>query len=143
MITQGAQVTARCEDCGGVLIRDTGQYIDHGQLWWSTEGACESCPNRWCEQDTGGATPEEIRNALLAEHGPARLRIADNELHRLPVLRALREVLHLSLHQARATACTLRETGLVGTLVEMEFVAAGLHRRSVATSIETCGTQPD
>lgn len=124
-----------------MLIRDTGQYIDHGQLWWSTEGACEACPNRWCEQDTGGAKPEEIRNALLAEHGPAQLRLAEGESNLVPVLRALREVLHLPLHQARATATMLKEAGLVGTLVEMEFIAAGLGRRSVVATIERCGTR--
>ncbi|MFI5633332.1 hypothetical protein ACIA8E_28885 [Streptomyces sp. NPDC051664] len=124
-----------------MLIADSGQYIDCGQLWWGSEGACETCIDGWCEQDTGGETPEVIRNALLAEHGPARLHLADNESNLVPILRALREVLHLSLRQARATASTLKETGLVGTLVEMDFIAAGLQRRSVATTIETCGTQ--
>jgi hypothetical protein len=137
VITQGVKVAAPCEGCGGVLTRDVGQYIDHEKLWWGTEAACGTCPIGWCEQDTGGATPEEIRNALLAEHGPARLRLADDEPNLVPVLRALREVLHLSLRQARATACTLKETGLVGTLVEIEFIAAGLQRRAVATTIET------
>ncbi|MGW1093994.1 hypothetical protein ACWD4L_49665 [Streptomyces sp. NPDC002596] len=136
MITQGVKVTAQCDACGGVLIRDVGQYIDQGQLWWGTEGACTACPNGWCEQDTDGATPEEIRNALLAEHGPARLRLADDEMSLVPVLRVLREMLHLSLGQARVMASALQETGLVGTLVEMEFIADGLQRRSVATKIE-------
>ncbi|WP_328626063.1 hypothetical protein OHA88_16200 [Streptomyces sp. NBC_00353] len=137
MITQGVKVTARCDDCGGVLILDVGQYIDHGQLWWGTEGACTACPNGWCEQDTGGATPEDIRNALLVEHGPAQLRLADDESSLVPVLRVLREILRLPLSQARVMASALQETGLVGTLVEMELIADGLQRRSVATTIET------
>ncbi|WP_328626315.1 hypothetical protein OHA88_18380 [Streptomyces sp. NBC_00353] len=137
MITQGVKVTARCGDCGGVLILDVGQYIDHGQLWWGTEGACTACPNRWCEQDTGGATPEEIRNALLVQHGPAQLRLADDASSLVPVLRVLREILRLPMDGARVMASALQETGLVGTLVEMEFIADGLQRRSVATTIET------
>jgi hypothetical protein len=40
-------------------------------------------------------------------------------------------------------ASELKETGLVGTLVEMELIAAGLQRRSVATTIETRETQAD
>ncbi|WP_327422562.1 hypothetical protein OG763_21855 [Streptomyces sp. NBC_01230] len=137
MITQGVKVTARCDACGGVLILDVGQYIDHGQLWWGTEGACTACPNGWCEQDTGGATPEEIRNALLVEHGPAQLRLADDASSLVPVLRVLREMLRLPLGQARVMASALQETGLVGTLVEMELIADGLQHRSVATTIET------
>lgn len=143
MIIQGVKVAARCEDCGGVLIRDVGQYLDREQLWWGTEGACETCSNGWCEQDTGGATPERIRQALLAEHGPARLHLADDEPSLIPVLRVLREALHLSLGQACTMASELKETGLVGTLVEMELIAAGLQRRSVATTIETRETQAD
>ncbi len=137
MITQGVTVTTRCDDCGGVLIRDIGQFIDRGQLWWGTEGRCRTCPAAWCEQDSGAATPEEIRQALLAEHGPARLRLAGPESSPVPVLRALREMHGLSLAQARATADELRTTGLTGTLVEMELVAAGLRRRSVAATVES------
>ncbi|WP_030915823.1 hypothetical protein [Streptomyces sp. NRRL B-24720] len=120
-----------------MLILDVGQHIDHGQLWWGTEGSCTACPNGWCEQDTGGATPAEIRNALLAEHGPARLCLADDVSSLVPVLRVLREMLRLSLGQARVMATMLQEAGLAGTLVEMELIADGLQRRSVATTIET------
>ena len=136
MITQGMKITTRCDDCGGVLIRDIGQFIDCGQVWWGTEGRCRTCPNVWCEQDSGRTTPEEIRQALLAEHGPARLRLAGPESSLVPVLHALRETHGLSLAQTRAMADELRTTGLVGTLVEMEHVAAGLRSRSVAATVE-------
>ncbi|MFE9404764.1 hypothetical protein ACFYNY_23850 [Streptomyces sp. NPDC006530] len=130
------RVTTRCDDCGGVLIRDIGQFIDGGQVWWGTEGRCQACPAAWCEQDSGGTTPEEIRQALLAKHGPARLRLAGPESSLVPVLHALRETHGLALAQARAMADELKTTGLVGTLVEMELVAAGLRRRSVAATVE-------
>lgn len=136
LITQGVKVTTRCDDCGGALIRDIGQFIDGGQVWWGTEGRCQACPTAWCEQDSGGTTPEEIRQALLAKHGPARLRLAGPESSLVPVLHALRETHGLSLAQARAMADELKTTGLVGTLVEMELVAAGLRRRSVAATVE-------
>lgn len=137
MITQGVEITSRCQDCGGVLVRDVGQYIDRGQVRWSIEARCEECPNGWCEQGSDEPTPGEIRLALLAVHGPARLRLADEESSRLSVLRGLREVLSLSLDQARAKAAELGRTGLVGTLVEMELLAEALNRRSVATTITT------
>lgn len=53
------------------------------------------------------------------------------------MLHALREIHHFSLGQARAMADELKKTGLIGTLVEMELVAAGLRRRSVAAAVET------
>ncbi|MFH8520682.1 hypothetical protein ACH4CE_37820, partial [Streptomyces gelaticus] len=68
---------------------------------------------------------------------------ADDESSLVPVLRVLREMFRLSLGQARVMASLLQETGLVGTLVEMEFVADGLQRRSVATKIERCETSTD
>lgn len=48
-----------------------------------------------------------------------------------------REMLRLPLGQARVMAGAFQETGLVGTLVEMELIADGLQHRSVATTIET------
>lgn len=137
MIAQGVKVTARCDECGGVLIRDMGQRIDQGQLWWGTDGSCTACPNAWCEQEASGATPEVIRQALLTEHGAARLRLAEHGASLAPVLRVLREVLHLPLGEARAMADTLTRAGLLGTWVEMEILAEALRRRSVTTTVET------
>lgn len=137
MITQGATVTSSCEDCGGVLTSDTGQYIERGRLWWGTEARCASCSNSWCRQDSGVTTPEAVRQALLAEHGPARLRLSGDTPGLLPLMQALRETLRLSLGQARAMAAELKESGLLGTMVEMELLAAGLRSRSVAATVET------
>lgn len=140
MITQGVEIAKRCGLCGGVLIVDTGQFIVGDRLWWGTEGRCESCPEAWCEQDrgdVGDVTPEEIRQALLAEHGSARLRLTEPEASTVPVLRALREVHSLSLGQARAAAEELKTTGLVGTFVEMELIASRLRHHSVGVRVET------
>jgi hypothetical protein len=132
--TQGVRLTSQCDGCGGGLVRDIGQFIDRGRLWWGVEGQCRDCPNAWCETDTGPA-PEEFRQALLTEHGAARLRLADNDTSLVPVLRALREGRHLSLGEARRTAVELVEAGLVGTSVEMTYLAEGLRERSVDVTL--------
>jgi hypothetical protein len=132
--TQGVKVTSPCVTCGGVLVCDVGQFIDRGQLRWSVGGQCQACPNAWCETGAG-PTPEEIRQALLAEHGAARLRLAIKEASRVPVLRALREMSHLSLGEARLMVAELSGVGLVGTSVEMAYLADGLRKRSVATTL--------
>lgn len=135
MITQGARITARCDARGGVLVREVGRFVHRGRLRWGITGECRDRPRAWCEEGTGEVTPEEIRRALLDEHGPARLRLDGPVAGLVPVLRALRETCGLSLARARTRAGELATTGLAGTLVEMEFVAAGLRRRSVAVTV--------
>lgn len=136
MITQGVQLTGRCDACGGTTSCDVGQFFDHGMLCWGTGGRCLDCPNAWCEQDSGSVTPENIRQALLQAHGAARLRLSGGAHDLVPVLRALRNARELSLGEARAQAAELAETGLVGTLVEMEILAVHLRGRAIAVSIE-------
>ncbi|MFE9636401.1 hypothetical protein [Streptomyces sp. NPDC006463] len=136
VITQGVQVTGRCSACGGTTTCDVGQFFDHGMLRWGTEGRCADCPNGWCEEDRGPVTPENIRQALLQVHGPARLRLSGDVPSLVPVLQALRDARELSLGEARAQATELAETGLIGTLVEMEALAVHLRRRAIAVSVE-------
>ncbi|WP_346017268.1 MULTISPECIES: hypothetical protein [unclassified Streptomyces] len=132
--TQGVQVTSACGVCGGVLVRDLGRFIDRGLLRWGAEGRCRGCSDAWCETGTGPA-PWEIRQALLAEHGAVLLRAVAGDAGLVPVLRALRETYHLSPAEARLRAAELSGAGLVGTSVEMAYLAEGLRRRSVATTL--------
>ncbi|MET9398781.1 hypothetical protein [Kitasatospora sp. NPDC002965] len=132
--TQGVKLTSQCDSCGGELVRDVGQFIEQGRLRWGAEGQCQDCPNAWCETDTGSA-PEEIRQALLTKHGAARLRLANQDASLVPVLRALREMQHLSPGEARRMTTDFKEVGLVGTSVEVAYLAQGLHNRSVAVTI--------
>ncbi|MFI6896125.1 hypothetical protein ACIBM4_18645 [Streptomyces sp. NPDC050256] len=78
MITQDVKLKTQCEDCGGLLLLDLGQFV-RNCLWWGTTGSCTACTNGWCEEDTGGTTPARIRDALLAEHGQTRLLLAGDE----------------------------------------------------------------
>jgi hypothetical protein len=89
--------------------------------------------------DTGPA-PEEIRQALLTKHGAARLRLANKEASLVPVLRALREMHQLPLGEARLVAADLKAVGLVGTSVEIAYLAEGLRNRSVAVTITPSST---
>ncbi|MEU6707775.1 hypothetical protein [Streptomyces wuyuanensis] len=139
MITQGTVVTDVCEECGGELRCDVGQFIERGGLWWGTEGWCESCPRGWCDRDTGPVTPDRIRQPLLRAHGPARLRLTDGGARPARVMAALREAADLTLPEARARAAALADGELTGTLVEMEFLALHLRRRAIAATVEPAG----
>lgn len=144
MITQGVQVTGRCRACRGTTTCDVGQFFDRGMLCWGTEGRCVDCSNWWCEQDNGPVTPENVRQALLQAHGAARLRLSGDMPNLVPVLQALRSARELSLGEARAQATQLVETGLIGTLVEMEILAVHLRKRAIQVSVEPAGKpRPD
>ncbi|MGP3913885.1 hypothetical protein [Nonomuraea sp. 10N515B] len=116
------------------------QFIDRGQLCWDVEVACESCGTGWCEQFGSGETPENIRSALLAEHGPSRLCVVGPVPSLVSVLKVLREVWEVSLPRARELADELTDTGFVGTLVEMEFLKIRLRSRGVAAEVRSDGS---
>ncbi|WP_244291097.1 hypothetical protein [Streptomyces subrutilus] len=52
------------------------------------------------------------------------------------MLQALRSAQELSLGEAKAQAAELAETGLIGTLVEMEILAIHLRRRAITVTVE-------
>ncbi|GAA2212961.1 hypothetical protein GCM10009850_084230 [Nonomuraea monospora] len=111
------------------------QFIDRGRLCWDVEAACQSCGVGWCEGFGSDETPEDIRAALLAEHGPSRLHVAGPVPSLVPVLKVLREVWKVSLPRARELAGDLTSTGLAGTLAEMEFLAIQLRSRGVTAEV--------
>lgn len=135
MISQGVTVTDRCDTCGGVRSKEIVQRLDEGAVGWATEARCAGCSDGLREEDTGGATPEEIRRLLLAEHGPARLSLTGAGANLISVTRVLRQAHGLSMGEARDRAAELRTTGLVGTLVEMEWLATALRQRAVEVTV--------
>ncbi|WP_237293240.1 MULTISPECIES: hypothetical protein [Streptomyces] len=85
-------------------------------------------------------TPEHIRQALLREHGPTRLRLSSDLPSLVPVLKALRDAGDgLSLGEARARAAQLVADGLLGTLVEMEVLAGHMRAHSVPVAVGPAG----
>ncbi|MFE9174184.1 hypothetical protein ACFYNZ_32880 [Streptomyces kebangsaanensis] len=81
-------------------------------------------------------TPEYIRQALLQAHGPARLRLTGEAPSLALVRKALRRAQELPMDEARTRAAQLAASGLVGTLVEMEFLAIHLREQAVAVAVE-------
>ncbi|MDH6120258.1 hypothetical protein ABH930_006220 [Kitasatospora sp. GAS204A] len=114
------------------------QFIQSDELWWDSEISCATCGLAGCENAGPGRPPEDVRNALLAAHGAARLRVAGPMPSLLSALKVLREVFGASLREAREQADELRREGLVGTRAEMEFLAVRLRRRGVPVGVEAC-----
>ncbi|MYS36812.1 MULTISPECIES: hypothetical protein [unclassified Streptomyces] len=66
-----------------------------------------------------------MRQALLAEHGAARLRLVGTGGSLVPVLRALRETNGLSLGEAQLAAADLSGEGHVAELTTQRTGQAG------------------
>ncbi|MFI8392639.1 hypothetical protein [Streptomyces sp. NPDC085540] len=112
------------------------QYIDHGELWWDAEFTCDSCGTYLCEHAGPGAAPDDVREALLAAHGPARLRLVEPVSSFVPALKVFREVSAVSLSQARELVEKLSHDGVVGSLSEIELLKTRLRLRGVRVDIE-------
>ncbi|MFI6583195.1 hypothetical protein [Embleya sp. NPDC050493] len=99
MTGQTAKIASLCE-CGSAAVRQVNQFIDNGELWWDTEFSCDGCGTYLCEDSGRGTAPDDVREALLAVHGPARLRLVHPVPSLLPALKVFREVSAVSLSQA-------------------------------------------
>ncbi|MGW2441625.1 hypothetical protein ACWCY1_33600 [Streptomyces goshikiensis] len=135
MTGQTAKIASLCE-CGSAAVRQVNQFINQGELWWDAEFSCDSCGTYLCEHSEQGTAPDDVREALLASHGPARLRLARPAPSLLPALKVFREVSAVSLSQARELAEELSRDGLAGTLPEMSLLKTRLQLRGVPVDID-------
>lgn len=135
MTGQTAKITSRC-DCRSTAVRQVNQFILHDELWWDSEFSCGCCGAYLCEHAGRGPAPDDVREALLAAHGPVRLRLVGPVPSLVPALKVLRELSAASLSRARELAGELSHDGLVGTLSEMEFLKARLQLRGVHVDID-------
>lgn len=119
-----------------MAVRQVNQFVLHDELWWDSELSCGSCGAHLCEHAGRGPAPDDVREALLAAHGPVRLRLVAPVPGLVPVLKVIREVSAVSLSRARELVGELGRDGLVGTLSEMEFLKARLQLRGVHVDID-------
>lgn len=135
MTGQTAKIASLCE-CGSKAARQVSQFILHDELWWDSEFSCGSCGTFLCEHAGPGPAPDDVREALLAAHGPVGLRLVGSVPSLVPALKVFREVAADSLSRARELVGELSHDGLVGTLSEMEFLKARLRARGVPVDVD-------
>jgi hypothetical protein len=82
-----------------------------------------------------GEAPEELRQALLTEHGAATLTVTSEPLGTVNSLKAARGTFDVPLSDLRAVLEQLRSKGLTGTFIEMKFLASGLEAAGMETTI--------
>ncbi|MEV0732497.1 hypothetical protein [Polymorphospora sp. NPDC050346] len=130
----GHEVIEPCLRCGASSRGVVTQAIDGDRLTWGITSRCEGCADEG--EDDGGAwgrMPDDLRQALIAGVGLARLR-ADPEVTRplrLQVLRMFRRY-GASISEASDTYDRLTDAGVTGTPAEM---------RLLARQLETVGTR--
>ncbi|MFE2760414.1 hypothetical protein [Streptomyces halstedii] len=133
---QTAKIATRCGDCGAMAVRQVNQFILDDALWSDSEFSCAACGTYVCEDSGPGTAPDDVREALLAANGPAKLRLAGPLPSLVPALKVFREVSAVSLSRARELVGDLSGDGLEGTLPEMEFLMARLRTRGVPVDID-------
>ncbi|MFF1874100.1 hypothetical protein [Streptomyces sp. CB03911] len=111
------------------------QFVLRDELWWDSEFSCDACGSHRCEHAGPGAAPDHVRQALLAAHGPARLRLTGPLSTPVAAMKVFREVTSASLLRARELVAELSRDGLVGTLPEMEHLESLLRRRGVPVGV--------
>lgn len=133
---ESAPYPTRCGQCGSpaeVTVIETLVGNDHG---WDMVTDCSMCENVWHECGYEPPLPESVRDALLAANGPTTLTVEAGSTSTAAVMKALRAARPLSLSEARSLADTAFETGLEGTLVEMQVVARLLRRAGASVSVQ-------
>lgn len=108
-----------CDRCGATLLASPGQNVVGDRLAWSVSVRCAGCgaAEEVCGWDD---TPADVRAAIIARDGAARLRA--DAADRVAVLAALRRD-GRSLSDAADTYRRLTTDGLTGTAAEMRLLA--------------------
>jgi len=111
------------------------EVIIEGRLRSEIESRCAACGNGWATCSDG---PDDyVRSALLAAHGPSRLRLAggpfdDDAL----LLNLLRRYDNSALFEVNAKIAEIRTLGCTGTSVEMELLARVLRAAGYSVVVD-------
>jgi hypothetical protein len=129
IVVETIRYVAVCQECAGETRCCGAQVLVGHRLRWDVESACPACG--FAVAVCGGDLPKARRDQLLADHGPATLRVTDPTGQAVPVLRVLRAALGLDVAGARAALSRLHDGTLTGTLPETELLARRLRAAGV------------
>lgn len=123
---------SECEVCGAMAECVGGEGLVGGQVHWDITRSCAVCGMYIaCGRSD---VPGDLRERLLAEHGPARLQLRDPSTSAVVVMKVMRSELGLDPIQAKAMVQRIRAGTHTGTLTEMEFLAHRLRQAGVQAS---------
>lgn len=131
---QAARLAGSCQTCGSPCDGWAVQLTRDNRLRWELEWECGACGTVSHDGDWGPA-PDEVRGALLSQHGRYRLRLEDSESRGGGILKVFRQVFNSSLGESQEYASMLRRCGYEGTLVEIELLSDLLRREGVPSVV--------
>ena len=129
---ESVRYSEMCQDCGAELECIGVQALVGGRLRWDVESACSGCG--FTVAVCGGDLPGERRAQLLAEHGPATLRVNGSSAKSAVIMRVLRAELGVDLVTAKVLLGRVLSGDHRGTLPEMELLARGLRAAGIAAA---------
>ncbi|MBT1094214.1 hypothetical protein [Streptomyces sp. Tu102] len=133
-VFESVRYSAVCHDCGAELECCGVQALVDGRLRWDVESTCGACGTAVAV--CGGDLPGEQRDQMLAEHGPARLRVISPSASSVVIMRVLRAELGTDLAGAKAVLRRVLSGDYCGTLPEMELLARKFRESGVAAAAE-------
>ncbi|SIS03562.1 hypothetical protein [Micromonospora avicenniae] len=134
MIAYGVNVSRPCGDCGSEMTCELTQRVVHERLHWTAWCHCPHCSST---EETFGwdDTPAEVRDALIAGCGLARLTVEGiTGPGRVALLKVFRDA-GTSLSEAKATAQLAVTTGIEGTRAELELLMQRLERINITATV--------
>lgn len=134
-VGESVKYVSECENCGALAECDGGEGLVDGQVSWDITRDCAACDSHVVACGRSDV-PADLRERLLAAHGPARLQLDDASASAVRVMQVVRAELGLDLAQARAMVQQLRTGSRTGTLAEMAFLAHRLRQAGVQATAE-------
>jgi hypothetical protein len=120
MIQQAVEFDMTCTNCDRPGQGWMVQIVKSSKLRWEIDWVCESCgiahAGGW------GPAPENIRSALISEHGLICVHVPGDRNHRGKTLKAFRHAFGVSIQEAKAMADELAGAGWCGTRVEASLI---------------------
>jgi hypothetical protein len=135
VVGESVRYRSECEDCGALAECDGGEGLVDGQMHWDITRRCAVC-GMYVMVCGRSDVPGDLRERLLAEHGPARLQLRDSSTSAVVLMRVMRAELGLDLIQAKAMVQRVCAGTHTGTLTEMEFLAHRLRQAGVQATTQ-------
>ncbi|MFG2532156.1 hypothetical protein [Streptomyces sp. NPDC048516] len=128
-VVECVRYSAPCVGCGAQSECWGVHCLIGGSLRWDVEAVCSACGQATAE--CGLDLPTRLRERLLADHGPATLRVRDPSVERVAVMRVMRAVLGVGLTGVKAVVGQVLAGACTGTLPEVELLARKLRGAGV------------
>jgi ribosomal protein L7/L12 len=139
-ITSSSRQAGACDGCGAGLVIQFTQTAVAGNLQWSWGALCPAC-RKSIGQEGHGATPSEIRAAILGAEGEWRIEFRHPSLVAIVAIKAIRGVTGLGLKEAKDAwdAGAASGAGLRGTRAECEALLARLRDDGIEAEMMFAG----